>query len=185
MTPESLTSAELQAWVNQGDWDRIRHTPSAIRVAIEDALEWWMGYTAEGSWWGISTAVADAGCIVWHDQRITVVGELWRQWLFWYPMTQSDGTVDAQRRWLYASDWWPPAAIADHWPTGGRQAVLEAIESGRIHPAGVQHWGANVWLIRTEEAERVWVNTPKTLSGLIERSSRHGTPLATSHLPHS
>jgi hypothetical protein len=148
-----MTETELHETLAHRDWaTAMAH---AEIVAEEGDVSWIIIPLAAGRWAATDNAAITPVRIQVFPTRLAALAVQWQRWLARYPAYEPQDDTD-RFGWRVYSDWWPTAEVARRYGLSDGGVVRVAIRDGRIHPAGRRKVTPQTWVIRAEEAERVW-----------------------------
>jgi hypothetical protein len=75
----------------------------------------------------------------------------WERWLSRFPRNYTP-----RYGWMADSEWLTPDQVAARYGLADGGVVRTARHRGRIHEAGIWQIHGKAWMIRAEEAERLW-----------------------------
>jgi hypothetical protein len=147
-----MTEKELRTAIDDADWARA--TAEAEIVARDGDAEWLIIPLDDGERWAaitIDTEDVDTDAIAIYPTRLAALAAQWAQWLRRVPRNDTP-----RRGWLEASEWLTPDQVTARYGLADGGVVRTARHRDRIHPAAIWQIHGKAWLVRAEEAERVW-----------------------------
>lgn len=117
--------------------------PPAILIARDGRVRWFLVPPATDA------AASDA-------DYLPRLAHAWAEWLAQHPTYRPDRDDTAQFGWIGTPDWWTPKEVAGRYGLADAATVRMAKRLGRIHPAAIRIIDGRTWVMRAEEAERLW-----------------------------
>jgi hypothetical protein len=149
-----MTEAELRTALDDGDWAAA--TETAEFVAREGDVDWVIIPLDDGRWAATDDAVVDGDHVDVFPTRLAALAAQWEGWLTRYPGYDPARDDTPQFGWIAAPEWLTPDQAAARYGLADGGVVRTARHRGRIHEGGIWQIHGKAWMIRAEEAERLW-----------------------------
>jgi len=149
-----MTEQELRIALADRDWSSA--VADATVVAREGDVDWVIVPLADGRWAATDDAEIDPDRVEIFPSRLAALAFQWAGWIARYPEYDPDHDDTPRFGWVWPSEWITATEVARRYGRADGSVVRMAIRKGRVHPAALRKITTRMWLIRAEEAERLW-----------------------------
>jgi len=130
--------------------------PDAEIVARDGKTQWILIPLADGRWAATTNAEPTGQTMPIFPTRLAALAYQWQKWLDRYPRYHPEHDDNERFGWVAVPEWLSTNAVAARYGLQNPSTIRVAILRHRIHPAGLWKANGKAWLIRAEEAERLW-----------------------------